>query len=183
MAVRFCEIGWLNVSVKLCVFCSSVFLCEKKNNCETHWGGISLTDLTDLTDPFCAQFRFHRTPPAYRIHRTFQLTSAITFCNICRLLADVCVFSLFAERLLSLCETLWEIKHATAQDVRWMASVPLWKSVRDRIHHEPRRMQKGFCSFVKICERWNIQRALFKTTISGETDLTTSKESNTCKHE
>ena len=25
LAVRFCEIGWLNVSVDLCVFCSSVF--------------------------------------------------------------------------------------------------------------------------------------------------------------
>ena len=30
MAVRFCEIGWLNVSVGLCVFCSSVFFCERK---------------------------------------------------------------------------------------------------------------------------------------------------------
>ena len=29
VAVRFCEIGWLNVSVDLCVFCSSVLLCEK----------------------------------------------------------------------------------------------------------------------------------------------------------
>ena len=29
MAVRFCVIGWLNVSVKPCVFCSSVFFCEK----------------------------------------------------------------------------------------------------------------------------------------------------------
>ena len=29
MAVRFCVIGWLNVSVKPCVFCSSVLLCEK----------------------------------------------------------------------------------------------------------------------------------------------------------
>ena len=30
VAVRFCEIGWLNVSVKCCVFCSSVFFCERK---------------------------------------------------------------------------------------------------------------------------------------------------------
>ena len=30
----------------------------------------SLTELTDLTEPFCALFRSHRTPPAYRIHRT-----------------------------------------------------------------------------------------------------------------
>ena len=65
--------------------------------------------------------------------------------------------------------------------VRRKASVHLWKSVRDRIHHEPRRIQKGFCSFVKLCERWNIQRALFKTKISVETNPTTTKESNTCK--
>ena len=31
LAVTFCEIGWLNVSVEYCVFCSSVFFCEKKN--------------------------------------------------------------------------------------------------------------------------------------------------------
>ena len=30
VAVRFCDIGWLNVSVGLCVFCSSVFFCERK---------------------------------------------------------------------------------------------------------------------------------------------------------
>ena len=30
LAVTFCEIGWLNVSVKPYVFCSSVFFCEKK---------------------------------------------------------------------------------------------------------------------------------------------------------
>ena len=29
VAVRFCEIGWLNVSVGLCVFCSSVFSVRK----------------------------------------------------------------------------------------------------------------------------------------------------------
>ena len=29
VAVRFCDIGWLNVSVECCVFCSSVFFCEK----------------------------------------------------------------------------------------------------------------------------------------------------------
>ena len=30
---------------------------------------LSLTELTDLTEPFCALFRTHRTPPAYRYHR------------------------------------------------------------------------------------------------------------------
>ena len=82
---------------------------------------------------------------------------------------------------------LWYLSSACRRlcvlPVRRKASVPLWNSVRDRIHHEPRRMQKGFCSFVKLCERWNIQRALFKTTISVETNPTTTKESNTCKHE
>ena len=43
LAITFCDIGWLNVSVKLCVFCSSVFFCEKKNNCETRWVVPSLT--------------------------------------------------------------------------------------------------------------------------------------------
>ena len=33
------------------------------------WGVLSLTELTDLTEPFCAQFRTHRRPPAYRVHR------------------------------------------------------------------------------------------------------------------
>jgi len=36
----------------------------------TRWKFFPLTELTDLTDPFCAPFRFHRTPPAYRFHRT-----------------------------------------------------------------------------------------------------------------
>ena len=142
-------------------------------------------------------FIFHRS---HRFDRPFLRTVSISqnasgiqnlqnltahigykFCAICRLLADVCVFPLFAERLLFICENLWEIKHATTKDVRWMASVHLWESVRDRIHHEPRRIQKVFCSFVKLCEKWNIQRALFKTKISVETNPTTSKESNTCK--
>ena len=31
---------------------------------------LSLTELTDVTDLICAQCRTHRTPPAYRYHRT-----------------------------------------------------------------------------------------------------------------
>ena len=31
---------------------------------------LSLTELTDLTEPCCAQFWSHRTPSAFRIHRT-----------------------------------------------------------------------------------------------------------------
>ena len=34
---------------------------------------LSLTELTDLTEPICALFRSHRRPPAYRVHRALQL--------------------------------------------------------------------------------------------------------------
>ena len=34
---------------------------------------LSLTELTDLTEPFSTLFRSHRTPPAYRIHRALLL--------------------------------------------------------------------------------------------------------------
>ncbi len=46
------------------------------------WGVFSLTELTDLTDPFCAQFRTHRRLSAYRYHRAFQLKVAVRFCDI-----------------------------------------------------------------------------------------------------
>ena len=102
LAVTFCVIGWLNVSVGLCVFCSSVFFCEKKNIFETRCGVFSLTELTDLTEPFCALFRTHRTPPAYRIHRTLLPKVAVRFCEIGWLNVSVgpCVFcsSVFSVR-------------------------------------------------------------------------------------
>ena len=76
MAVRFCEIGWLNVSVKLCVFCSSVLFCEKKNIGELSWEVLSLTKdiffshrAHRVHGGFWRTFRAHRTPPAYRVHR------------------------------------------------------------------------------------------------------------------
>ena len=91
LAVRFCEIGWLNVSVETCVFCSSVFSVRKRTHPldeirPMRLAGesflsqrtfLSLTELTDLTEPFCAQFRAHRRPSAYRIHRTLQLKKGV----------------------------------------------------------------------------------------------------------
>ena len=174
MAVKFREIGWLNVSVECCVFCSSVFLCEKKNNCEIHWGGISLTELTDLTDPFCAQFRTHRTPPAYRIHRTFQLMLAVRFCEIGWLNVSVecCVFcsSVFLCEKKNDCETHWGVFSLIGLAA---TSPPNPLRMAKGLGYEamPRRTgqqgkgwghlfsacspcsQKGFCSSVKICER------------------------------
>ena len=64
---------------------------------------LSLTELTDLTEYFCALFRTHRRPPAYRIHRAFQLKVAVRFCEIGWLNVSVepCVFCssvIFCER-------------------------------------------------------------------------------------
>ena len=66
----------------LCVFCSSVFFCEKKNNCETRWGVLSLTEHTDVAGLFGARFE-----PTERLRHTevteaFQLTLAVRFCEI-----------------------------------------------------------------------------------------------------
>ena len=67
-----------------CVFCSSVFFCEKKNapsmwerTLENRWGVFSLTERTEFTEHFCALFRVHRTPPAYREHRALLLKMGV----------------------------------------------------------------------------------------------------------
>ena len=66
--------------MECCVFCSSVFFCEKKNALESRgesfllcWIFLSLTERTEFTELFGAQFRAHRTPPAYREHRALLL--------------------------------------------------------------------------------------------------------------
>ena len=59
IAERFCAIGWLNVSVRLCDFCSSVWFCEKKNT----WGSLGILSLTDFhrwTEPFLRTGRAHK---------------------------------------------------------------------------------------------------------------------------
>ena len=76
VAVRFCEIGWLNVSVKPCVFCSSVIFCERKIVGYSQLGFFSLTLRRFFSHRahrvhwvFWRTFRAHRRPPAYRVHR------------------------------------------------------------------------------------------------------------------
>ena len=46
----------------LCVLFFCV-LCEKKNIFEIRWGGFSLTEFTESTDPFCALFEPMRRWP------------------------------------------------------------------------------------------------------------------------
>ena len=43
----------------------------------SRWGGFSLTERTEFTEHFCAQFRAHRTPPAYRVHRALLLKMGV----------------------------------------------------------------------------------------------------------
>ena len=103
LAVTFCEIGWLNVSVKPCVFCSSVIFCERKIVGYSQWGVFSLTERTEFTEPFGAHFE-----PTERLRHTefteaFQLTLAVTLCVIgwLNVSVEVCVFCssvIFCER-------------------------------------------------------------------------------------
>ena len=60
----------------LCILFICVFLWEVEHWRVT-WGDFSLTEHTEFTEPFCAQFRAHRTPSAYRVHRAFQLLSLL----------------------------------------------------------------------------------------------------------
>ena len=72
VAVRFCEIGWLNVSVGLCVFCSSVYSVRKRTleNCRGEFflsqrTFFSLTERTEFTEVFGAHFE-----PTERLRHT-----------------------------------------------------------------------------------------------------------------
>ena len=94
VTVTFCEIGWLNVSVKPCVFCSSVIFCERKIVGYSQWGVLSLTERTEFTEHFGAHFE-----PTERLRHTefteaFQLRLAVTLCDIGWLNVSVglCVF-------------------------------------------------------------------------------------------
>ena len=69
---------------------------------------------------FCAQSRTHRTPPAYRIHRTLLQKMGVTFCAICRPqgLCEPCVFcsSVFfceKEKTLETCRRLFSLAEHT----------------------------------------------------------------------
>ena len=118
MAVRFCEIGWLNVSVKPCVFCSSVIFCERKIVGYSQWGVLSLTERTEFTEPFGAHFE-----PTERLRHTefteaFQLTLAVTLCIIgwLNVSVDFCVFCssvFFCEKYNA--PSLWE----NVYEIRW----------------------------------------------------------------
>ena len=101
----------------LCVLFICV-LCEKKNNCETRWGVLSLTERTEFTEHFGAQFRFHRRPLAYRGHRALLLKVAVRFCEIGWLNVSVglCVFCssvFFCERKKG---PLWEKERSSVRE-------------------------------------------------------------------
>ena len=103
LAVTFCEIGWLNVSVKPCVFCSSVIFCERKIVGYSQWGVLSLTERTEFTEPFGAPFESTERLRHAENTEAFQLTLAVTLCDIgwLNVSVKVCVFCssvIFCER-------------------------------------------------------------------------------------
>ena len=102
LAVTFCVIGWLNVSVKPCVFCSSVIFCERKIVGYSQWGVLSLTERTEFTEPFGAHFELTEGLRHTEFTEAFQLRLAVTFCEIgwLNVSVDFCVFcsSVFSVR-------------------------------------------------------------------------------------
>ena len=48
----------------------------------SRWGVFSLTERTEFTEPFGAQFRAHRTPSASRVHRALLPKIAERMCEI-----------------------------------------------------------------------------------------------------
>ena len=78
----------------------------------------SLTELTDLTERYCAQFRTHRTPPAYRVHRALLPKVAVRFCEIGWLNVSVglCVFCSSVYSVRNRTHPLYEI---TQKLIRW----------------------------------------------------------------
>ena len=78
----------------LCVFCSSVFFCERKIVGYSQWGVISLTERTEFTEPFGAHFEPTEGLRHTEVTEAFQLTLAVTLSDIGCLNVSVrcCVF-------------------------------------------------------------------------------------------
>ena len=139
----------------LCVLFFCVFLWEKE-----HWGVVcgvlsftkdifSLTELTDVTDLICAQFRAHRTPPAYRVHRALLPKVAVRFCEIGWLnvsvgLCMICSSVFFCEKKNT--PTLWD----DTQTTRWGGfSLTLGRFISHRAH----RVNRAFLRTVSNSQK------------------------------
>ena len=104
VAVRFCEIGWLDVSVECCVFCSSVLSVRKRTFAKL--AGEFFSHRTHrFNRTFPPTFRTHRRPPAYRIHR--GLSTKIS-CNVLWYRLTWCLCEPLC--VLFFCVFLWEIE-------------------------------------------------------------------------
>jgi len=68
--------------VKVCVFCSSVIFCERKIVGYSQWGVLSLTERTEFTEPFGAHFEPTEGLRHTEFTEAFQLTLAVTLCEI-----------------------------------------------------------------------------------------------------
>ena len=77
LAVTFCEIGWLHVSVECCVFCSSVFFLWEKEQLRDSLGRFFSHRAHRVHWAFWRTFRAHRRPSAYRVHRALLLKKGV----------------------------------------------------------------------------------------------------------
>ena len=68
--------------MKLCVFCSSVFFCERKKTLESRGEVFSLTERTEFTEVFGAHFELTEGLRHTENTEAFQLRLAVTFCDI-----------------------------------------------------------------------------------------------------
>ena len=89
-------------------FCSSVKICEREKFQRAPCVLFSQKNTEEQNSQRCTETLSQ--PIAQSI--TANISSKV--CDICRLLAGVCGFSLFAERLLFICENLWERKIPTS---------------------------------------------------------------------
>ena len=110
VAVRFCDIGWLNVSVECCVFCSSVFSVRKRTHppCEKERLRFAGEFYLSQSAQSSLSIFAHSFEPTEGLRHTevteaFQLRLAVTFCEIGWLnvsvgLCEICSSVFFCEK-------------------------------------------------------------------------------------
>ena len=103
----------------------------------SRWWLFSLTERTEFTEHFCAQFRAHRRPPAYRVHRALLPKVAVRFCEIGWLNVSVecCVFCssvLFCERKYA--PSRWDKNHESCWGVFSLTQGVFFSHRAHRVH-------------------------------------------------
>ena len=134
----FCVIGWLDVSVECCVFCSSVLSVRKRTFAKL--AGEFFSHRTHrFNRTFPPTFRTHRRPPAYRIHR--GLSTKIS-CNVLWYRLTWCLCEPLC--VLFFCVLLWEI-----ESTLWMR-LGLWDLLVSFFSHRTHRFNRTHLRTISI---------------------------------